>query len=214
VTPPDGPQHPHFIKAKRLKRLPGTRSALIWVVVVTGTAWAAEKPIDVEHSTLRIHVGKSGLFSAAGHEHWVTAPIAEGALEDGEPPYIWFRINATKLTVEVDKDLSSAQLADVQNTMQTHVLDSQNYPEITFRSNSIEKTGAASWSVKGDLKLHGQTHAVKVAVRKQADIYVGSCQLKQTDFGIRPVTVAGGMVKVKDELQVEFSIAPVAGNGP
>jgi hypothetical protein len=31
--------------------------------------------------------------------------------------------------------------------------------------------------------------------------------LKQTDFGITPVTVAGGTVKVKDEVKIEFEIA-------
>jgi len=30
--------------------------------------------------------------------------------------------------------------------------------------------------------------------------------LKQTDFGIKPVTIAGGTVKVKDELTIEFDI--------
>jgi hypothetical protein len=30
--------------------------------------------------------------------------------------------------------------------------------------------------------------------------------LKQRDFGIEPVSVGGGTVKVKDELRVEFEI--------
>jgi hypothetical protein len=30
--------------------------------------------------------------------------------------------------------------------------------------------------------------------------------LKQTDFGIQPVSVAGGTIKVKDELEIEFTI--------
>jgi len=37
--------------------------------------------------------------------------------------------------------------------------------------------------------------------------YRGSATLKQTDFGITPVTVAGGTVKVKNEVKVEFDIA-------
>jgi len=32
-------------------------------------ASATESSIDVHNSTIRIHVGKAGLFSAAGHEH-------------------------------------------------------------------------------------------------------------------------------------------------
>jgi hypothetical protein len=32
-----------------------------------------------------IHVGNTGLLSAAGHEHIVTAPIAEESIDDGQP---------------------------------------------------------------------------------------------------------------------------------
>jgi hypothetical protein len=31
--------------------------------------------------------------------------------------------------------------------------------------------------------------------------------LKQRDFGITPVSVAGGTVKVKDQVKIEFDIA-------
>ena len=47
--------------------------------IVAVTLFAQDRPIDVEHSTVTIHVGKAGLFSAAGHEHWVNAPISSGA---------------------------------------------------------------------------------------------------------------------------------------
>jgi polyisoprenoid-binding protein YceI len=168
--------------------------------------FAAEPSFDIARSTLRIHVGKAGLFSAAGHEHWVSAPIAAGGLQESEPAQVWFRVDAGKLTVEPDEKLSPADQAQVQQTMQTKVLDSAHYPEISFRSTSVASSSDGTWLVKGDLTLHGQAHSVSTTVRKQADAYVGSCQIKQTDFGIQPVRVGGGMVKVKDELEVEFSI--------
>ena len=178
-------------------------------VAISGLALAAERPIDVAHSTLRIHVGKSGLFSAAGHEHWVTAPIAEGSVDEAEPAHVFFRVDANKLKVENDEKLSSADQARVQETMQTKVLDSAHYPDISFRSTSVEKTSDGTWLVKGDLRLHGQTHSVSSIVHKENNAYLGSCKIKQTDFGINPVTVAGGVVKVKNELEIEFSVATV-----
>jgi len=39
-------------------------------------------------STVRFEFGKAGLFSAAGHEHWVTAPIASGAIDEGQHGHI------------------------------------------------------------------------------------------------------------------------------
>lgn len=177
------------------------------ILAVGSFTFAAEKPIDAQHSTIHIHVGKSGLFSVAGHDHWVTAPIANGTIEEAEAPHISFHVDAMKLTVDPDKDLSSAQQAEVQNTMQTRVLDSARFPGIDFRSISVEKT-ADGWNVRGDLALHGQTHSLSVPVRKAGNAYTGRCQIKQTDFGITPVTAGGGMVKVKNELQIEFSIVP------
>jgi len=171
---------------------------------------AAEHPIDVRQSTVRIHVGKAGLFSAAGHEHWVTAPIASGAIEEGEHGHIFFTVQAARVTVEPDKDLKPEQQAEVQRTMHEKVLESAQYPEIGFRSTSVESTGSGTFVVKGDLNLHGQTHPVSATVHKKEDAYVGHCRFKQTEFGIHPVSV-GGVVKVKDELEVQFTVVPASG---
>lgn len=181
---------------------------LACALTVSSLCFAADQPIDVAHSTLRIHVGKSGLFSAAGHDHWVTAPLAEGSLNESEPAQVWFRVDAGNLTVEHDEKLSPADQAQVQETMQTKVLESAQYPEIRFRSTSVERRGDGIWLVKGDLRLHGQVHSLSTIIHRQADAYVGSCRIKQSDFGIKPVKVGGGMVKVKDELEIEFSIVP------
>ena len=170
-------------------------------------ALAAERPIDAKRSTIRIHVGKAGAFAAAGHEHWVTAPITSGSL-DAAAAHISFRVQSAKLQVEADQSLSSEKQAEVQQTMQSQVLESDKFPEISFQSTSVQQTSPDTWDVSGDLTLHGQTHPVATKVRKEQDAYVGRCQLKQTDFGIRPVRVAGGVVKVKDQLDIDFSIVP------
>jgi hypothetical protein len=37
--------------------------------------------------------------------------------------------------------------------------------------------------------------------------YRGDVVIRQRDFGMEPITVAGGTVKVKDEITVQFEIA-------
>lgn len=49
----------------------------------------------------------------------------------------------------------------------------------------------------------------RVEVILKDERYRGSATLEQTDFGITPVTVAGGTVKVKNEVRVESDIALV-----
>lgn len=179
---------------------------ITFFLAVPAVAVSAERPIDVAQSTIRIHVGKAGVFSAAGHEHWVAAPIADGKLGEAAPASISFRVEAAKLKVEEDKSLSADKQAEVQRTMQTQVLESEKYPEIRFRSTSVQQAGRDKWEVRGELSLHGETHPVMTTVQKQQDKYVGRCELKQTEFGIQPVRVGGGVVKVKDQLDIEFSI--------
>jgi len=63
--------------------------------------------------------------------------------------------------------------------------------------------------VTGSLTLHGEKRPVTVTVSQKNGHYTGALSIRQTDFGIKPVKVAGGTVKVKDELRIEFDIALV-----
>ncbi len=76
--------------------------------------------------------------------------------------------------------------------------DTQNFKEIRFRSTSAEQAAPGSWTVAGDLTLHGQTRPVSVQVREADGRYSGSCKVNITQFGIKPVKkAAGGAVRVK-----------------
>src|SRR5690349_4809587 len=68
-----------------------------WLCLMLSTQ-AQEKPIDVTHSKITIHVGKAGLFSMAGHEHQVSAPVTQGAINESSPGHVWFRVDARTLT--------------------------------------------------------------------------------------------------------------------
>jgi hypothetical protein len=45
-----------------------------------------------------------------------------------------------------------------------------------------------------------------VSVKQAGGVYSGNARIKQTDFGNQPVRAAGGAVKTKDELDVQFDI--------
>jgi len=107
----------------------------------------------------------------------------------------------------MDKDVSDKDRAEIQQTMLgPKVLDSEKYTEIRFHSTQVDRLGEGKWIVHGDLTVRGQTRPVKVEVEGQNGHYRGTAELKQKDFGITPVTVGGGVVKVKNEFRVEFEI--------
>ena len=165
------------------------------------------KPIDTQRSALVIHVGKAGLFSAVAHEHWVTAPIASGTVNDaGATSSVRFVVDAATLRVRVDENLNAKDLTEVQSNMQNKVLESAKYPHIVFESTRIQGVGADAWRVYGNLTLHGATRPVTVDVKHENIAYVGMIRVKQTDFGIQPIRIAGGVVKVKNELEIRFQV--------
>jgi hypothetical protein len=162
-------------------------------------------PIDGQHSMITIRVFKSGLFSAFAHNHDIRTSIARGEVEDSARPSVEFWVEAEKLRV-VDSGISDRDRADIQKTMEgPEVLDVRRFPQIHFRSTSVQKT-ADHWIVRGDLELHGKSQTVEAEVAETNGRYRGSSTLKQRDFGITPVRIAGGTVRVKDAVKVEFEV--------
>ena len=165
------------------------------------------RKIDGPHSTLTVRVYKSGFLSAFGHNHEIRAPIQSGEVKESDSPSVELQVDAHKLRV-LDPEVSEGTRAQIQDTMHgVQVLDDVHFPEIRFQSTAVEARGPDHWIVHGNLALHGKDRPVAVEVTLKGEHYRGSATLKQTDFGITPVTVAGGTVKVKDEVKIEFEIA-------
>jgi len=172
---------------------------------------AQDKAIDVQRSTITIHVSKAGLLSAAGHDHWVNAPIASGVFNDSSTQRVEFKVETAKMKVKPDPKVDSKTEATIQKDMEEMTLEIAKYPEITFRSSRVDKAGEGQWKVEGILMLHGVSKPVTVTVKRNGDAYAGRATLKQTDFGIKPISVGGGLVKVKNEIEIEFQIFGQAG---
>src|SRR5579863_6460069 len=167
---------------------------------------AQEKAIDTQRSTITIHVGKSGLLSAAAHEHTIDAPISSGTIRESNPPHIEFTVETAKMMVRPDPKIDAKTQATIQTDMDEMTLETKKFPEIVFRSSRIEKAADGQWKVDGDLTLHGVSKPVSLTVKQTGDSYTTHTVLKQTDFGIKPISVGGGMIKVKNEVDIDFQI--------
>jgi polyisoprenoid-binding protein YceI len=160
--------------------------------------------IDTQKSTLTIHVGKTGVFSALGHEHEVRALIHSGTADTGAHPAVEVHVDARELRV-IGKDEPEKDRAEVQKTMLgPEVLDSEHHQEIVFKSTSAEPAGQGRWTLRGNLTLRGQTRPVTVQATLKDGHYTGEATVKLTDFGIKPPGNAG--VKAKDEVKIEFDV--------
>jgi polyisoprenoid-binding protein YceI len=189
-----------------------TRGALSIVLVALfcpAFLQGQNRAIDADHSVLRVRVFKTGFFSAFAHNHEVEAPISEGAVALTSDASVSLHIDARRLRV-LDPEVSPETRSQIQSTMQgATVLDSARFPDISFQSIAVEPTSSDHWAVGGNLTLRGQTRPVAVDVALKDGHYRGFATLRQRDFGIAPLSIAGGTVKVKDEVEIEFDIVLV-----
>jgi len=160
-----------------------------------------------KQSTITIHVHKSGLLSGFGHNHTVVAPVHQALIDaKGMTAEIVVLSREMKVT---DTDVSEKDRAQIQADMLgPKVLNAEKFPEIRFKSMRITPAGAGHVRVTGTLDLHGVRKEVTLEMTGGGDHYQGKTKLKQTDFGIQPVSAGGGTVKVKDELDLDFDIYP------
>jgi len=178
---------------------------------------AKPSEIDVAHSSITVHVQRGGVFGFTGDNHEIHAPISKGKVDEAAKS-VDFQVETAKMQV-LDPKMDPAKRTQVQEKMLgPDVLDSAHYPLIEFSSTSVQSDKTGHWFVTGNLKLHGQSHPVTVQVsepveevsasapRPKVRHYSGTASLKQSDYGIKPVSIAGGTVKVKDEIKIDFQI--------
>ncbi|HMK30011.1 MAG TPA: YceI family protein [Terriglobales bacterium] len=178
--------------------------------IAANSLWSAPRAIDTERSSITVRVFKSGLFSAFADNHEISGAIASGSVDEAARR-VELTIHAGALKV-VDLNLDAGKREEVQKRMAgAEVLDAEHYPEIRFRSLSVEPRGSGAdkqeWLVKGELMLRGQTRPMALHVIETKGRYFVTTSLKQRDFGIQPISIAGGTVKVKDEITIEFQVA-------
>src|SRR5260370_10279996 len=149
-------------------------------MAVAVNAYSQESGLSIatQRSSIPIHVGKSGLFAPAAHEHWVDALIASGTIDPaGATPSVRFTVDARKLSVRPEKSVSDKDQAEVQANMQTKFLESSAYPEIVFQSTHVQHKGDNAWKVSGDMTLHGVTKLLTLDVAREGGAYAGTVRI-------------------------------------
>ncbi|PYR99753.1 MAG: hypothetical protein DMG12_19720 [Acidobacteria bacterium] len=163
-----------------------------------------------------ILVGSSGLFSMFGHDHVIEAKEISGCAEilgsDLTRSSAELTFPAGKITVLDPKD-SATDRAKVQQQMDTDVLRTQEFPAIRFRSTGVRRAQSRDngFIVDGQLTIRDRTQPVAIPLEVApagdgATRVKGEYSFRQTAFGIIPVRVAGGAVRVKDEIKVRFEL--------
>ena len=192
------------------------RLALISALFMATNVFGADGPCVIPNrGHFQIHTGTGGLFGAFAHDHLIEAQKIEGCASIDPKDLTQSSIKLTFLTAGIrvlDAKESPEDRAKIQKTMENDVLRVLDYPRVTFESTSVERgSGPNTLRVRGNLTIRGKTQPIAVPVtltRLDDGAYraTGEYSFKQTAFGIKPIQLAGGTVKVKDELRTEFEL--------
>jgi len=173
--------------------------------------------VDPAASTFTAQAFAQGLLSAFGHDPVIgikdfqgEAQFVPGTFENASLKII---VNANALMVV--NNVKEKDREENERTMRDQVLETARYPEIVFESNNVSfsRLGEGRYRARviGDLTLHGVTQRNvwlngEVTVTKDGLRAKGDFPVKQTDFKIKPVSVAGGTLKIKNEVKCSFDI--------
>ena len=158
----------------------------------------------------------TGLLSAMGHNPTIGIRNFSGdvnfspeALEGSD-----FHSSIQMASLNVQDDISDKDRREIERLMNEQVLEMAKYPQAVYEAPvvSITKLGDAlySASLDGKLTFHGVTRnqpvTARIAVFGEMLRASGDFTLKQTDYQIKPISVAGGALKLKDELKFSFEM--------
>jgi polyisoprenoid-binding protein YceI len=171
--------------------------------------------IDPAMSAATIEVGKSGALSfVAGHTHRVDAPDVRGTVRLARAgSTVTLTVPVASMSVSGEHESADDRPKIQQTMMSAEVLDASHYPTVVFKSTSVavhsQTATAMDAVIDGQLTIRGTTRSVSVPAHVDLDgralTATGRLTVRQTDFGIKPVSV-GGVVAVKDTLTMTFHI--------
>lgn len=185
--------------------------------------------LDEAASRLRVHVFRAGRLAAMGHNHvlglarlqgqaFVPAQGLEGAgvelgfrLDDLEPDRAEWR---AELGPEFASRPTESDIAGTKANL-LRALQAQAHPRVLLQSTAV--AGAWPWlALRVSVQLNGQLRESSVPLKAWVQAPAGQgggtlhaqgrMLLRQSEFGIQPFSVLGGLLAVQDELVMDFEL--------
>jgi polyisoprenoid-binding protein YceI len=124
-------------------------------------------------------------------------------------------------SLEIMDEVTEADRKAIKRVMFDEVLQPQMFPEVVFRSSQVvcSLVGENRYraEIGGVMSLHGaenlQVMQVQLILTDESLRAHGEFRLRQTDYGLKIASVAGGMLRIKDELKFVFFIVARKHNG-
>jgi hypothetical protein len=182
--------------------------------------------LNPARSEVRIYAFRAGRAARFGHNHVLSAPDFQGFFHmapDGTAASrfdLAFRLD--QLTFDdpqhraaLGPAFASAISAEDTASTRNNMLGDNNFQAARFpwvRIHSVQISGdAPKYAARIAVELHGQTREMLVPLTvsglPEKLLVEGALVLLQSDFGVKPLSVLGGLLSVQDAVIVEFKLS-------
>jgi polyisoprenoid-binding protein YceI len=172
--------------------------------------------IDPTASRFTVQAFATGMLSLFGHNPTIGIRDYEGEIQFVPETYENARVRVTVRTnaMEILDEMKKDDRKKLEQTMYEEVLDVERFPAAVYESKDITvqklSDSLLQAHVNGELSFHGvtQMHSFDARVTSMGTMLriSGEFSLRQSDYGIKPVSFAGGALRLKDELKFKFEL--------
>lgn len=173
--------------------------------------------LDPTRSNFMVRTFSGGLLWFKGHDHFIRvrdfSGEAELTLPAINPASLQLTIQAASL--EETRDVFTPQQKQIINReINEIVLETDKYPEITFKSTEVsgrlKASGLYEAKISGDLTLHGVTQHVvipaEVSIEGNDLRARGEFEINRSDYNVKATSAMHGTIRVRNKLHLTFDI--------
>ena len=172
--------------------------------------------IDTNASRFTVQGFATGILSGFGHNPKIGMRDYEGEIQFSPETYnnAFVRVTVRTTALEVLDEMKNDDRKKLEQVMYDEVLEVKRFPAAVYESKEITVRKLSNdllhARVVGELSFHGvtKTHSFDARVTDMGTMLrtSGEFSLRQSDYGIKPVSFAGGALRLKDEVRFNFEL--------
>lgn len=168
--------------------------------------------LSSEDVRIKIYPEIDGLLATMGKPPVLFAGKVEGSVRLGERSGSH---SIGKLEIEpaflrvVTPEHSELEQESILSRVLGQILRIDRFPEIAFEISSVEAVSPhLDLRVDGIVRIHGISRAVSIRFRwRGSRTFSGELAIRQTDFGIEPLSGMMGALRAKDRVKIAITVA-------
>ncbi len=173
-----------------------------------------EYAIDTKASQFTVQAFADGLISVVAHSPKIAIREwqAEIRAADSNLKGLSMKVRVRPTALDVLDDLRDADRRKLHKVLHDEVLEINRYPEILFESSDTQVETISEHMfrliVRGTLTFHGVCREhfflAQASLWEDGARAHGSFSVRQSDYNIAIASIAGGTLKLQDELKFSF----------